>query len=365
MMATPFFLSMEKFLHAINSVHGCEWRILDKLWKSFRNWRYVWEETRPGDFARAGVGEKFAGRLCELRKRFDVDAEFAKLWERDIVVVSRQHSEYPRQFLQLPDAPFLLYRKGASLSSHQKMMAIVGTRRSTKYGENIAYDLAEALAAQGVAVVSGLAFGIDAVAHFAVVSIQKPTVAVLASGLYDITPSAHHRLSEKILEHGGTLLSEYPPDDPAYPRRFLERNRIIAGLCEAVIVIEAGLRSGALVTARQANDYNLDVYAVPGDINKEQSQGCLQLIYDGAHPLVSIQKFLEDRGLNSQKKTFILSDEEQKLVSAFENKACSTDELFEKTLMSIQAMNILLTQLEFKGAIRRNNQMLWEVAFSS
>ena len=284
---------MEKFLHAVNSVPGCEWRILNQLWIRFGVWKYVWERASLAEIAGA-VGGNFAGRLGEFRRRFDVENEFARLWERDLVVVSRQSSEYPKVLLEIPDAPYVLYRKGAPLPQglsssgpmlpvqeavQTRMFAIVGTRNPTRYGERIAYELAEALASRDVVVVSGMAFGIDAVAHFSTVSLQKPTIAILASGLYEITPSAHHRLAEKILETGGTLLSEYPPSAPAYPRRFLERNRIIAGLCEKTIVIEAGDRSGALVTARLANEYNKDVYALPGDITKPQTQGCLQLLY--------------------------------------------------------------------------------------
>jgi len=359
----------EKFLHALNSVPGCEYRILARLWKKFGsesrtagNWRYAWEMASHNELLASGVGEKFAERLVEFRRGFDLDAEFAKLWDKDIVPVSRGNREYPQLLLQLPDAPFLLYRKGAALSSHRRMIAVVGTRNPTKYGEKIAYDLTEALASQNIVVVSGLAFGIDAVAHFSTVSVQKPTVAVLASGLYDVTPTTHHRLSEKILEHGGTLVSEYPPSDPAYPRRFLERNRIIAGLCEATVVIEAGQKSGALVTARLANEYNRDVYALPGDITREQAQGCLKLLAQGAEPLVNIQQFLEDRGLCFKKSLPNLTIQEQQLVDAFENKTCSTDELIEKTLFTIPAMNVLLTELEFKGVLHRNRDLLWELA---
>jgi len=355
--------SVEKFLHAVNSVFGCEYRILDRLWKRFGNWRYVWEMASVSELVAAGVGEKFAGRLVERRRKFDVDAEFAMVWEKDIVIVSRQHVEYPKVLLQLPDAPYLFYRKGAPLHSHANMMAIVGTRKPSSYGEKIAYELAENLALQNVTIVSGLAFGIDAVAHFATVSIHKPTVAVLASGLYEITPSTHHRLTEKILEFGGSLISEYPPSDPAYPRRFLERNRIIAGLCETTVVIEAGERSGALVTARLANEYNRDVYAVPGDIHRPQAQGCLKLLSDGAHPLISIPKFLLDHDLQSQKALPPLTLEELQVVDAFQPEPFSTDFLAEKTMLPIQNLHMLLTQLEMKGVVRMNKNFLWESQF--
>jgi len=352
---------LEKFLHAINSVFGCEWKILDRLEKRFGgNWRYVWERASFDELVTAGVGDTFALRLGEFRRKFDVDAEFAKLWEKDIVVISRQNHEYPKILEQLPDAPFLLYRKGASLSTHSRMMAIVGTRNPSSYGEKIAYDLAENLSLQNVTVVSGLAFGIDAVAHFAAVSSQKPTLAVLASGLYEITPSSHNRLTEKILEFGGTLISEYPPSASAFPRRFLERNRIIAGLCKTTVVVEAGGKSGALVTARLANEYNRDVYAVPGDITRPQAQGCLQLLSDGAHPLLSVSKFLADRGLHAQKPLPPLTLEELQIVDSFQSKACSADFLAEKTMLPIQNIQTLLIQLECKGVVRQNRNFLWE-----
>lgn len=352
---------MEKFLHAINCAFGSDRRTLACLWKKFGDWRYVWEKAGALELAAAGVKENYAGRLVEFRRRFDADTEFAKLWERDIVAVSRQNREYPGALLQLPDAPFLLYRKGASLNQGRRMVAVVGTRNPSAYGEKIAYDLAEALAARGVVVVSGLAFGIDAIAHFAVASLEKPTVAVLASGLFDITPSTHHRLSEKILVHGGSLVSEYPPSDPAYPVRFLERNRIIAGLCEATVVIEAGEKSGALVTARLAGEYNRDVYALPGDITRPQSQGCLQLISDGANPIACISGFLEDLGLTTQKISPSLTTHERQVVNAFEGRSCSTDELIEKTSVPVRQMNILLAGLEFKGVVRQNRDFLWEL----
>lgn len=401
--------SCEKFLHAINCVPGCEWKILDRLWKKFGNWRYVWEmaavaellgvgarPTRTGrpvlteedesadagaqEFVAAtvpawpGVGQNFAYALVESRRKFDVDAEFGRLWERDIAVVSRQHSEYPPALLPLEDAPFLLYRKGAALSLHRRMVSVVGTRNPSTYGKNVAYDLAEAVAAQGVTVVSGLAFGIDAVSHFATVSLRKPTIAVLASGLYDITPSSHHRLAEKILEHGGTIVSEYSPSHPALPYRFLERNRIIAGLSEATVVIEAGERSGALSTARRALDYGRDIYALPGDITRPQARGCLTLIRDGAHPILGVDSFLEQLGFGNRTVGetrgnfggranglgFQLSPEEEKIFSLFEGSPRSTDALMALSGLTIQQMNVLLTELQMKGLIAKNSQYLWE-----
>lgn len=334
---------MEKFLHAVNCAVGGDRRVLRRWWDEFADWRVIWE--RP--------------ELEHFRQKFDVEREFARLWDQDIVVIGRTHSDYPTAMLHFADAPFLLYRKGAVLNDGARKIAVVGTRRASAYGRDVAYDLAEALALGGVTVVSGLAFGIDAVAHFAAVSSRKPTIAVLGSGLFDVTPSSHRRLAAEILAQGGTLLSEYPPGDPAFAGRFLERNRIIAGLCEATVVIEAGVRSGALATARLANEYGKSVHALVADIKREQAQGCLQLIYDGATPLVNIQKFVEDLKLEVR-----LTPAEIDVLAAFEGRAYatySTDELAEKTLQSIGVLNALLAQLELKSLVRRNRRFLWEL----
>lgn len=355
---------MEKFLHALNSAPGCQYRILSKLWKVFGDWRYVWEKSQMRELLAAGLAQDFVDRFLEFRRQFDPDKQFAELWEKDIAVMSREHREYPKELCPLPNAPFLLYRKGASLVSSSRKIAMVGTRAPSRYGENIAYDLAEALAHHGVITVSGLAFGIDAVVHFSTVSAEKPTVAVLASGLYEITPTTHHRLSEKILECGGSLISEYPPLSPAYPYRFLERNRIIAGLAEAVVVIEAGERSGALATARRALDYGREVFALPGDILRPQARGCLKLLHDGAHPLIGLEDFFQDIGLNFQKGPHKkLTENQLTVLEHFGQDAgegLSTDRLMELTGLGIGPLSTVLTELELAGRIKQNVDFCWE-----
>ncbi len=376
-MLRRFLLIMEKFLHAINSVPGCHWKIMQSLWKRFGDWEYVWKHADLRDITAALNGEtggnlrpritgqNFAGRLAEFRSKFDADAEFAKLWEKDIAVVSRRNPEYPESLLHLPQAPFLLYRKGAPLSRDFRYFAMVGTRHPSSYGEKMAYDIAEAFARCGAVVVSGLAFGIDAVTHFAAVSSNKPTVAVLACGLYEITPTGHRSLVEEILRCGGTLLSEYPPHDPAYPGRFLERNRIIAGLSEATLVLEAGMKSGALSTARHALDCGRDVYVLPGDITRSQAEGCLDLLAKGAIPIINVHHLLQQLGFSpSAKRPAVVSDEEALLLQCLSVAPFSADELCMKTGFPVDRMNVLLTELDLKGLIFTNKDMLWETAGS-
>ena len=159
------------------------------------------------------------------------------------------------------------------------------------------------------------------------------------------------------------IISEYPPDQPSYPARFLERNRLISGLCATTIVIEAGFKSGALATARNAFRQNRTVYALPGDITRPQAQGCLQLLTKGAQPITGIDAILKLIGFQPRAKAKLaLSPEETLVLQALAEKPVTTQELMEKTLFPIQKMNVVLSQLELKRAIKKNRAFLWEAA---
>lgn len=355
------FFMHEKFIHAFNCVPAISYQIITKLWWQFKNWQYAWEKSDVATLANAKISENFIAEFLKLRKNFDVENEFAKLWESDIVAIGHTHPEFPFLLKQILDAPFLIYRKGAPLTNNQLHIAMVGTRRSTLYGEKIAYELAKALSKQGAIIVSGLALGIDAVSHFGAVSEQKPTVAVLGSGLHNITPSANHQLAANILKYNGTIISEQPPHSPAFPVNFIQRNRIISGLSSATIVIEAPIKSGALITAHCALEQNRDLYALPGDIHRDQAQGCNKLIAAGAYPIISIDDTLQKLGLNPEtKKSLILTIQEKSLMEAINTKPSSSDALTKQTAIPSHKLNVLLSTLELKGAIKKNQAMLWE-----
>ncbi len=316
-------------------------------------------------FVKAGLTEVMARRIVEWRRHFDVMKEFDWLKKRGIVFLERTDLEFPKSLLQIPDPPFGLYRRGAPLvaSPPKKHIAIVGTRQSTLYGERIATQIAQKIAVQDGIVVSGLALGIDGCAHRGCINEKKSTVAVLASPVDAVTPSSHANLAERILQHGGTLISEYADREFFSKHRFHERNRIISGLCEATIVIEAPIKSGALITAQKALDQNRDVYVLPGDITKPQAQGCLKLIYDGAIPILSIDQLLIELGFKSTSKVVqeTLTLEELDIAQTLQKRPSTTEDLLRNTRQPINKIQALLSTLELKGIIQRNQAFLWEV----
>lgn len=192
------------------------------------------------------------------------------------------HAAYPERLRQIPDPPPVLFVKGHTGSLSLPQIAMVGSRSPTPSGQGIAREFARGLAASGLAIVSGLAVGIDAASHEGVLEAGGVTIAVAGTGLDRVYPRHHAALAERILESGGALVSEYPPGTGPLAANFPRRNRIISGLALGTIVVEAALRSGSLITARMALEQNRDVFAVPGSIHNPLSQGCNRLIQEGA-----------------------------------------------------------------------------------
>lgn len=252
---------------------------------------------------------------------------------------------------QIHPTPKRLYLRGAPLNDNADYIAIVGTRVPSAYGRRMAYDIARSLVECGVVVVSGLAFGVDFLAHKAAVDLGKATVAFLASGVDRVTPSSHTGFAKKIVECGGSILSEYEHFDSAHKYRFLERNRLISGLCRATIVIEAKAKSGALITARHAFDQNRDVYALVGDVDKVQSRGCLDLIErDMATPITSIERLLADLGLQKELPEDDLS---KKIFDVIGKSPANVGYLCSKLKVDPGQIVSSLSLLEMAGAVQR------------
>ncbi|PIR04613.1 MAG: DNA-protecting protein DprA [Candidatus Liptonbacteria bacterium CG11_big_fil_rev_8_21_14_0_20_35_14] len=204
--------------------------------------------------------------------------------------------EFPKRLKNIPDSPIGLYVLGEVPS--ERCVAIVGTRKPSKYGEKIAYDIAKDLAKIGFGIVSGLAYGIDTKSHFGAIKSKGKTWAILANGLAHIYPKENRFLAQNILENKGGIMSEYPILDRPIPYRFLERNRIISGLSEDVIIIEAPQRSGSISTARHTLEQGGNVYVVPGEVYNINFKGSHELIRDGARLITSSQDLLDDMGVN-------------------------------------------------------------------
>ena len=261
------------------------------LLEAFGDLGTAWKAT-ASELHNAGLGKKTVQAILATRDKMDLAWELDRIYELGYSLLTVSDQNYPARLREIDLAPPLLYQYG-DLGEHDRLAAaIVGTRRATQYGKSVAREIAYVLAGCGVTIVSGLARGIDGIAHQAAIDAGGRTIAVLGSGLDNIYPPEHRGLADKIAVQG-SVISDYPMGTKPEGRNFPPRNRIISGLSLAVIVIEAGESSGALITADFSADQGRDVFAVPGDIYKPSSKGTNRLIQAGAHPLVKPEEVLE------------------------------------------------------------------------
>lgn len=269
------------------------------------------------------------------------------------------HAAYPSALRQIHDPPKVLYYRGALPKTDDFLFAVVGTRKHTHYADLAIRKVLPPLIQAGATIVSGLAQGIDTLAHKAALEYGGQTVAVLGGGVDKNTlyPHTNYSLSEKIVEKGGAIISEYPPGFKPDRWTFPARNRIIAGLARGVLVIEAPEHSGALITAYAALEQGRDVYALPGDITRPESRGCNELIKRGAKPVLEAKDILEEYGLvqpdfAKQNMTATLDKDETTLVSLLDTNPKHIDELVCLTKKPVSIVSSLLSLLEIKGIIK-------------
>ena len=279
-------------------------------------------------------------------------------------------TEYTSPLDSIALKPKLLYYYGTWPEKRIKTVAIVGARKNSKYGEEIAYNLAKALAEKGIIVVSGLAYGIDSIAARGALAGGGTTIAILGTEIERIYPAEHTQLAEEIVAKGGVVASEYHLGDQIYPKTsFLERNRIISGLADVVIVIEARERSGSLNTASHALTQGKDVFAVPGDINRQTSQGCNRLLANGANPYLGVKDFLEyllpgakpksKKAQLEQISLFADTPAERNILTLLASNLRDGDLIMEKLDMDVIVFNQTITMLEIKGAVKSLGANYW------
>jgi DNA processing protein len=271
---------------------------------------------------------------------------------RGLELVSESDVDYPSALRDLPDPPAILWRWGTWDALREPVVAVVGTRRATPYGHRITREIVGALARGGATIVSGMALGIDAVAHRAALDVGDRTVAVLGTGADVAYPRAHVALHREIGARG-LVLSELPPGARSHGGSFPMRNRIIAGLARLTIVVEAPIPSGALITARRANELGRDVAAVPGPIDSPQSHGTNEYIRDGAHPITCVADALMLAGLQPQPRAMpVLTDEtEMRLWGVLSDSASSLDELCARAALPVAQCLSAITRLELRGVV--------------
>ena len=307
-----------------------------------------------------GIGKVLSSNIknADVLDRASREMEFADKYHIDILSIN--DDRYPIRLKQCTDAPIILFSKGNISFESGRMVGIVGTRNSTDKGRKFCNSMVEAMAAHGgFCVVSGLAYGIDVAAHRACLQHNVPTIGVLGHGLDRIYPGEHRSIAEKMLKNGG-LVSDFASGTEIERGNFIQRNRIIAGLIDALVVVESANKGGALVTADLANSYDRDVFAVPGRPDDKYSQGCNRLIKNNQAALIDCLEDLEyfmswqsdDRPVVSQPKLFTdLSDIEQKIVDTIGVNSLSVDEICEKAGISIGQLSSVLLELEFKDVI--------------
>jgi DNA processing protein len=268
------------------------------------------------------------------------------------IELHRDGPGYPSALGDLSDAPPVLWARGDLSLLELPCVAIVGTRRATAYGERVTRELARSLARAGATVVSGLARGIDAVAHQAALEVQGATVAVLGTGLDVVYPKGHARLQQEIAERG-LLLSELTPSNSAHGGSFPKRNRIIAALCSVTIVVEAGMKSGALITASHALELNRTIGIVPGPIDVPQSQGSNELLRDGAIAITSPADAIALLGLTPPARSAGLAEDgpERRLLEALAHGAADLDTLCTRASLPAHEGMAALSALELRGLI--------------
>ncbi len=270
--------------------------------------------------------------------------------------------QYPRRLKNCPDAPLLLYKKGNVSFNHEKMVAIVGTRDATNYGKELTYQLIESFKDQNIVVVSGLAHGIDAFVHQACIDFDIPNIAVLGNGVNRVYPATHRNLTKNLLKNG-SILSEFVPETPPDRENFPKRNRIVAGLCDATIVVESKAKGGSLITANLANDYNRDVFAFPGSVQMPTSRGCNDLIRKNkAHLIQEPNDFLTIMNWVDVKKEstpvqpmlFVdLTPIQLSIIQPLEEKGgVQIDVLSHLTQLPISKLSQELFLLEMDGVVR-------------
>jgi DNA processing protein len=313
----------------------------------------------PADALReAGLSQKIVENLCQIRAQVSLEQVWERIQSQGIQVLTWEDDAYPRRLKEIEQPPPVLYLRGELKSEDEWAVAIVGTRRITAYGRQVTEEVAGYLARNGVTVVSGLARGVDAVAHQSALNAGGRTLAVLGSGVDRVYPPENHRLSEQIMLHGA-LISDYPPGTPPEGSNFPPRNRIISGLALAVIIIEAALDSGAMITASFGVEQGRDVFAVPGNILAPQSKGTNRLIQEGARPLLDPQDVLEALNLTmvTEQRTArqVLPGDptEAQLFQVLGPEPLHVDDIRAQTGMPIEKVSATLALMELKGMIRQ------------
>lgn len=326
----------------------------------------AWNSPQDG-FLAAGLPSKVVENFQQVRRQVDLDLIMANIEKKRVKVMTWEDSEYPRRLKEINQAPPVLFINGSINVEDDWAVAVVGTRRVTPYGRQVTAEIARYLAQNGVTVVSGLARGVDAIAHQTAIQAGGRTIAVLGNGVDVVYPPEHRKLASDIALQGA-LVSDYPLGTPPDGVNFPPRNRIISGLSLATVVVEAGEKSGALITAEFAVEQGRDVFAVPGSILTPQSEGTNRLIEQGARPLLKMAEILDALKLEQipekqlTRKLNPASAVEKNLLNCLSQDPMHVDELCGLSGLPISQVSATLTMMELKGMVTQVGGMNYVAA---
>ncbi len=345
------------YLHLLNLVPQLGPKRLLLLAAAFDTFRQAFEADETA-LQKAGLEELIIATLIKHRTAILLDAEIEKLNQESIQLLCYTDNLYPRLLLETPSYPPLLYYRGSITDADELMIAMVGTRKISTYGRSVTPTLVSGLGTAGIVIVSGLAFGVDALVHQTCVDNHWRTIAVVGSGLdqRSVYPKQHQYLAEQIVATGGALISEYPIGTPAFKQNFVARNRIISGMSAGTVVVECNAKSGALITARHALDQNRSVYAVPGPIYADGSAGPHNLIRMGAQLITRAEHILEDLRIPISTSAIVsiheFTPDQQMIIQHLSFDPVSADALVRQTSLDAATVIAILTVLEMEGVVR-------------
>ncbi len=342
---------------------------LGRIKKRFPLWKDAFRAPTEA-LIRAGIEEKVSEEFAAARHGINPDEAMEKLEKENIKAIAIGDKLYPKLLKEICNPPILLYYKGQLPENEEFNLAVVGSRKYSSYGQMAVERIVEDLAKNNLTIVSGLALGIDALAHNAALKAPGRTIAVLGSGLdkQSIYPSSNRFLADKIIDSGGAVISEFSVGSPPLKHHFPQRNRVISGLSLGTLVIEASIKSGSLITARFALEQNREVFAVPGSIYSPNSDGANDLIKKGAKVSTCAADIMEALDLAQvsayidNKKIIPETPEEENLLSYMEKEPVHINDLIRLTKLDTNIINSTLTIMEMKGMIRNIGNMQYVIA---
>ncbi len=332
-----------------------------KLLRHFGSAQAVFEAAKHNEIEVQDIGSVMIRSLKNFNDWQRVTEEIKYIEQNQLKVVSIFDDDYPYRLQHAPDGPILFFYQGNADLNHRKMISVVGTRNMTSYGKRMVAEIIEGLVDYKPVIISGLAYGVDVEAHLQALKYDLPTIGVLGHGFQRVYPAIHQKIARQMLENGG-LISEFWHTDPVDRNNFLKRNRIVAGMSEAVIIIESAEKGGALVTADIANSYNRDVFAVPGRASDTFSKGCNNLIKNNkaaliteAEDIINMLQWTEEKvkPASPQLNLFVdLNEDEQAIFDLLQTEGkISLDEMSLRLKMPVSKLAQILLQMELNNIV--------------